>query len=594
MAQRLWFLYEVQRGLLADLSLRCYPVAMTDASATNPAVIQGDRSILLEVAHPEYDRAREILARFAELEKAPEHVHTYRVSHLALWNAAAAGLDGETVLRGLKSISRYAFPSHLDHEIRDIMGRYGVCVIDEDPADASRLRLSVRDSFVQERIVHDASCAALLQITSGEIYLSRAHRGRIKQAVLKIGYPVEDRALMFDGQPFAIALQHDRFKPYPYQQKAIEAFASSGSHGTIVLPCGAGKTIVALLAMARLSTRTLVITSGREACTQWKREMLRKTSLRDEDVCVYRSGHPDVGPVTVTTYSMLGRKGGKGPTGYSHFDRLTSEPWGLIVYDEVHLLPAPVFRLTAELQARRRLGLTATLVREDGREGDVFALIGPKRYDVPWRELETSGHIAAATCFEVRVRLPEALRFGYATAETREQPRIAAENPAKLKVAEELVGRHVGDRVLVVGTYLHSLQDTARRLSAPIITGETGHAERERLYAEFRTGAIRTLVLSKVGNFAIDLPDANVLIQVSGSMGSRQEEAQRLGRILRPKPGGAFFYSVVTEDTVEQEMALHRQTFLTEQGYRYIIEQSADEDESLENHSEDTRGPTIH
>lgn len=535
------------------------------------AIVQSDRSVLLEVDHPGYERARAVLTRVAELEKSPEHVHTYRLSDLALWNAAAAGERGETVVEELEAISRYPLPEHIRHEVVERMNRHGVCTLHDTEA-LDTLRLQVRDAFLRDRLAADAKVAELLRPAPEGFVLDAIHRGPVKQALLSIGYPVDDRAGLLDGASLEVDLRRDVFEPYPYQRRAVDAFVDSGSHGVVVLACGGGKTIVALTAMADLKRRTLILTSGNEACSQWRRELLHKTSLRAEDVGIYSAQKKEVRPVTIATYSMLGRKGGEGPTGYRHFDRLSREPWGLVVYDEVHLLPAPVFRLTAQIQAHRRLGLTATLVREDGREGDVFALIGPCRSVVPWRELESSGHISAAHCYELRVPLDPSFAQAYAVAEPREQPRIAAENPIKLEALSNLCERHLGDRVLIMGSYLDGLELAAKRLDIPSITGKTPHKAREKLYERFRRGEIRTLALSKVGNFAIDLPDANVLIQLSGTMGSRQEEAQRLGRVLRPKPGGATFYSIVSRDTCEQERSLHRQMFLTEQGYRYFIE----------------------
>ncbi|MEI8256104.1 MAG: DNA repair helicase XPB [Deltaproteobacteria bacterium] len=568
------------------------------------AIVQGDRSVLLEVDHPAYEFARDRLARFAEIEKSPEHVHTYRVTDLSLWNAAAAGVTADEIAAWLAEISRFDVPSIVLHEMRDRMGRHGVCVLLDDPADPTRLRLTVREGFVRERLMAEKKTHGVLAPLGDGFQLALAHRGLVKQILLGIGYPVDDRAGLVPGAPLAISLREDAFTPYPFQRAAQEAFSRSGAHGVIALPCGAGKTIVAMMAMASIGTRTLVLTVGREAATQWRREMIAKTSLTADEIGLYVADAKDVRPVTVTTYAMLARKGGTGPTKYVHFDRLASEPWGLIVYDEVHLLPAPVFRLTADLQSRRRLGLTATLVREDGRAGDVFALIGPKRFDVPWREIEKSGHIATATCIELRVPLEPSLETAYAQAPQREWPRIAGENPAKFRVLRTLAERHAGDRVLVIGSYLNGLGAAAKLIGAPVITGETPHAQRERLYADFRSGAIRRLVLSRVGNFSIDLPDANVLIQLSGTMGSRQEEAQRLGRVLRPKPGGATFYTLVTRDTVEQEHALHRQLFLAEQGYRYFIEDwdaegdaDADADADADGDDEgghEELGPTIH
>lgn len=536
------------------------------------AIVQGDRSVLVEVDHPGYDAARRHLSRFAELEKSPEHVHTYRLGDLALWNAAAAGMTADEIVAALRSISRFELPSHIEHEIRDRMQRHGVCSLHDHPTDPARLRLSVRDAMVRERLARERKVQDKLAPCPDGFLLAAADRGPVKQALLKLGWPVDDKAGLRDGAPLALEVRRDVFTPYAYQEDACRAFLDAGSHGVVVLPCGAGKTVLAMMAIAALRTHTLVMTSSREACSQWRRELLAKTTLAEDDVVVYDAKQHAIGPLTLTTYSMMARKAGSGPTGHVHFDRLGNEPWGLVVYDEVHLLPAPMFRLTAEMQARRRLGLTATLVREDGRAGDVFALIGPKRFDVPWRELEASGHIAAATCFEVRVPMPASLVPAYASAPLREQPRVAAENPEKLRALAEIAERHEGDRVLVLGTYLDSLAAAARLLGAPIVTGETPHGQREKLLEDFRSGRTRTLVLSRVGNFAIDLPEANVLVQISGSMGSRQEEAQRLGRVLRPKPGGATFYTLVSRDTVEQEHALHRQLFLTEQGYRYYLE----------------------
>jgi DNA excision repair protein ERCC-3 len=546
----------------------CYAVRV---SADQAAIVQSDRSVLLELDHPGYERARAILARIAELEKSPEHVHTYRLSDLALWNAAAAGLDPHSVVEDLASISRYALPEVVRTQVVERMSRHGVCVI-HDTSDPAVLRLSVSAAALRERLAADAKLADRLRPAPDGFVLGAIERGPVKQALLGMGYPVDDRAGLDDGDPIPISLRRDVFSPYPYQERAARDFLDAGAHGVVALACGGGKTVVAMLAMASLSRRCLVLTSGQEACSQWKRELLHKTSLTPDDVAIYSAQRKDIGPVTITTYSMVGRRGGDGPTGYRHFDRLGREAWGLIVYDEVHLLPAPVFRLTAQIQARRRLGLTATLVREDGREGDVFALIGPCRAVVPWRELESSGHIAAARCFEVRVGLAPEIAAAYAVAGPREQPRIAGDNPRKLEVVQRLCAQHQGDRVLIMGSYLDGLSLVAKRLSVPVVTGKTPHTERERLYRAFRRGEIRTLALSKVGNFAIDLPDANVLVQVSGTMGSRQEEAQRLGRVLRPKPGGATFYTIVSRDTCEQERALHRQMFLTEQGYRYFIE----------------------
>ena len=547
-----------------------------------PAFVQGDRTVLLEVDHPAYEDARRRLVRFAELEKAPEHLHTYRVSDLALWNAAAAGMTAERVVDDLRAISRFELPPALEAEVRERMGRYGVCVLWDGPGGVGdpMLRLEVTADFVRQRLLADSKLAPLLEVggPDGDLRLPVASRGLLKQRLFAMGYPVADVAGLVDGEPWPIALRSEVFEPHGYQREAATAFLDSGAHGVLVLPCGAGKTVIAMVTMAALGTHTLVLVSGKAAAAQWKRELVAKTSLREEDVAIYAGRDRRIAPVTLATYHTVARKGGKGRTGHTHFDALAEHPWGLVIYDEVHLLPARMFQLTAQLQARRRLGLTATLVREDGRAGEVFALIGPKRFDMPWRDLEETGHIATATCFEVRVPLAPELRLPYAEATAHEQPRIAGENPEKLGALRRLVQRHEGDRVLILGTYLDGLSAAAQIADAPLVTGQTPPAEREKRYADFRSGATRSLVLSRVGNFAIDLPEANVLIQVSGSMGSRQEEAQRLGRVLRPKPGGATFYSLVTRDTVEQEHALRRQRSLAEQGYRYYVE---DADEPL-------------
>lgn len=540
-------------------------------SSERAATVQGDRTVLLEVDHPQYEHARDILARFAELERSPEHVHTYRLSSLALWNAAALGATSDEVVAGLAGISRFELPGHVVHEIRELMARAGVCRL-VDGTDPGQLELVIADPTLRSRLLREPKLAAIVVERDGRVFVATAQRGPLKRGLLALGFPVDDLAGLTDGAPLAVPVRHEAFTPYPYQRAAVAAFAATG-HGVIVLPCGAGKTIVGILAMEALATRTLILTSSREAATQWRREILARTALPDDAVGVYDGARaPRIAPVAIATYSMLTKKGGSGATGYSHFDRLSAEPWGLIIYDEVHLVPAPIFQLTAQLQARRRLGLTATLVREDHRETDVFALIGPKRYEVAWRVLESSGHIAAATCFEVRVALPPRVAAAYALAGPREQPVIAAANPAKLAALAALVERHAGERILIMGTYLGSLRAAAEALGAPLVTGATPHKEREVAYAAFRSGQTRVLVLSRVGNFAIDLPEAAVLIQLSGTMGSRQEEAQRLGRILRPKPGGASFYTIVTRHTVEEPMAMHRQLFLTEQGYRFFIE----------------------
>ena len=540
--------------------------------------MQGDRSVLVEVDHPGYEEARAVLARFAEIEKSPEHVHTYRLSDLALWNAASAGASADEIVEGVRRISRFELPALVEHEIRDRMARHGVCTLHDHPSDPARLRLAVHDRFVRERLAGDKKSAPLLAPCPDGFLVAREHRGRIKQALLSIGYPVDDRAGLVRGDPLPIALREDVFTPYDYQDRAARGFLDAGSHGVIVLPCGAGKTVVAMMSMAALGVRTLILASGREASAQWRREIVSKTSLTEAEVALYHTNKKDVGPVTITTYGMLARKGGDGPTKHVHFDRLAGEPWGLVVYDEVHLLPAPIFRMTADLQARRRLGLTATLVREDGREDEVFSLIGPKRYDAPWKDIEQQGYIAPADCVEVRLTLPERDRMLYATAEPEDKYRLAASAPGKNTVVEQLVAKHEGEPTLIIGQYLDQLEELGEHIGADIITGATTVPERQRLFDAFRAGEITKLVVSKVANFSIDLPEASVAIQVSGSFGSRQEEAQRLGRLLRPKGDGrtAHFYAVVARDTVDQDFAAHRQRFLAEQGYAYTIVDAED------------------
>ncbi len=538
------------------------------------AIIQGDRSILVEVGHAAYQDARDVLAMCAELVKSPEHVHTYRITELSLWNARNVGHDADAILAGLTRISRFALPEHIAFEVRDILARWGLCrlhAIDDDP---TRLRLRALDDTFVKRILSGKRPPEWVRPCPGGLSLPVERRGDIKLLALKVGYPVIDEAGLSPGHPLAFTARVS-LTPYPFQEQAVDAFMAGGGHGVVVLPCGAGKTIVGLLAASRVGMRTLVVTSGSAAAEQWGREALTRFDLSEDEVATYTSTARRVAPITITTYSMLARKGGSGPTKSTHFDRLAQEDFGLVIYDEVHLVPAPVFRLTAALQAKRRLGLTATLVREDGRERDVFALIGPKRFDVPWRDLEASGHIAEGVCVEYRVALPDSYRDTYARAAPREAPAVAASNPAKLAAVEALLSRHQGEATLVIGSYLEPLERVARRFEMPLITGATPPGQREILYERFRKGELQTLALSRVGNSSIDLPGASVMIQIAGSMGSRQEEAQRLGRVLRPKSGRAYFYTVVTKNTVEQDHALRRQMFLAEQGYQYRIEDAS-------------------
>ncbi len=551
-------------------------------NSANPLIVQGDRTILLEVDNPLHAEARDTIAPFAELEKSPEHIHTYRLTPLSLWNAAAAGISAEEMISGLETYSKFPLPTNLAADLRDLVSRYGRVRLERE---GGTLRLVTRDQPLLEELARQRSVRDYLgdRLDATSFAIDDAHRGVLKQALIAVGYPAEDLAGYTQGAKLQIALRSQMQSGGPfvvrdYQRGAVDAFYAGGDvrggSGVIVLPCGAGKTIVGLAALAALQTETLVLTTSTTAVEQWRREILDKTDLEPSKVNTYTGDSKSIGPVTLATYQIVTyrpRKDGDFP----HFGLFNQRDWGLIIYDEVHLLPAPVFRVTADIQARRRLGLTATLVREDNREEDVFSLIGPKKYDVPWRVLETKGWIAEAQCHEIRLGLPSDSRMEYAVAEWRDKFRLASENPGKDDLVKLLLAHHDGpdDRVLVIGHYLKQVRRIAERFDLPLITGATPNSQREDLYDRFRTGAIRRLVLSKVGNFAIDLPDANVMIQVSGTFGSRQEEAQRLGRILRPKEGEkpACFYSLITRDTREMDFAHHRQLFLTEQGYSYEI-----------------------
>lgn len=545
----------------------------------NPLIVQSDSSVLLEVANPRYEAARDALTRFAELVKSPEHMHTYRITPLSLWNAAAGGLSGPAIVAILADLSKFTLPDNVRHDVLDYAGRYGRIRLVRAGAE---LRLVSDEAHLLQEVAHHKAVQPLVTAgPDGSLAVDPTRRGHLKQAMVRAGWPVEDLAGYTDGAPLKLNLRSltlgDRpFRLRPYQEAAVAAFyqdgAASGGSGVVVLPCGAGKTVVAMGAMATLQTQTLILSTNITAVRQWISELLDKTDLTAGDVGEYSGEIKQIRPVTVTTYQILTHRSDRAAD-FVHFSLFNERDWGLIIYDEVHLLPAPVFRITAEIQARRRLGLTATLVREDGREEDVFSLVGPKRYDVPWRTLETQGFIATALCREIRVPLPAEQRLAYATADDRKRYRIAAENPVKDGLVLELVRRHGGDQVLVIGQYLDQLQRLAKALNAPLITGQVPNREREELYNRFKQGELGVLVVSKVANFAVDLPDANVAIQVSGSFGSRQEEAQRLGRILRPKCDGgkAFFYSLVTGETKDQAFALKRQRFLTEQGYQYEV-----------------------
>ena len=557
----------------------------------NPLIVQSDRSILLETASPRYSEARDTLAFFAELEKCPEHIHTYTITALSLWNAAAAGHTADDIIVFLRAYSKYEVPANIIHDIQEIIGRYGKLVLNRVD---NTLQLTSDDPLLLEEVaahkaiqplieeVHDSSCLIIAPLS----------RGHLKQAMIKIGYPVVDRAGYREGEPLTLTLEprlpnNTAFALRDYQREAVNAFFKngdiSGGCGVLVLPCGAGKTVIGIGVLAQAACQTLIITTNITATRQWIHELIEKTTLTENDVGEYSGERKDIKPVTVVTYNILTYRKNK-EDDFIHFGIFNRRNWGLIIYDEVHLIPAPVFRSVAELQSTRRLGLTATLVREDGKEDDVFSLIGPKRYDVPWRDLEKAGWIANAVCAEIRVQLPEEVRVPYVTATPREKYKIASCNPTKWDVIRCLLERHQDDSVLIIGQYLDQLRTVQELTNAPLITGKTKSRRRDELYSGFKHREFNVLVVSKVANFAIDLPDANVAIQISGTFGSRQEEAQRLGRILRPKRGAnqAHFYTIVTRDTPDQVYAEKRQLFLAEQGYGYsIVNFAADKEDPL-------------
>lgn len=576
-------------------------------SDSTPLIVQGDGSLLLDVHDPSFEAARGVISAFSELEKSPEHVHTYRISPLSLWNAAGSGWESDAVIDALNRWSRYPVPENITTQVEDIISRWGnIRLVESDftlpkpedpaneagtgepaaesgsePTDSDRwLRLEVDDIAVFEELRARKALAKWLRPDGGGFLVRLVDRGTVKAELIRIGFPVVDMVPLKEGESLEIPLKSRcgdgrPFEIRDYQEDAVGAFTGTGEagtgFGTVVMPCGSGKTVVGIAAMAAMATRTLILTTNVAAVHQWRNELLDKTELTEDQITEYTGDRKEVGPVTVATYQILTwRKGKDGP--YPHFDLFRKHPWGLVIYDEVHLLPAPVFRVTAEIQAIRRLGLTATLIREDGAERDVFSLVGPKRYDVPWKELEASGWIAEARCREIRINLPPADRVPYAMADKRKKVRLAAENTRKIDIAEQLVKNRHEDHILVIGQYISQLESIASRLKVPIITGKTPNEERERIYEAFRRGDERVIVVSKVANFAIDLPDASVAIQLSGSYGSRQEEAQRLGRILRPKNRDSWFYSLVSRGTVEEEYSANRQRFLTEQGYRYSID----------------------
>ncbi|CAB0592449.1 helicase [Corynebacterium diphtheriae] len=541
-----------------------------------PLIVQSDKTVLLEVDHPRAQEARIALAPFAELERAPEHVHTYRITPLALWNSRAAGHDAEQVVHALETYSRFPVPQALLIDVAETMSRYGRVRLHKHPAHGLILE-SEEPAILAELLRHKKIKPMLgARIDDESIIVHPSERGRLKQELLKVGWPAEDLAGYVDGEahPVALSTEHEQWELRNYQRMAADSFWEGGS-GVVVLPCGAGKTMVGAAAMAKAQATTLILVTNTVAGRQWRDELLRRTTLTPEEIGEYSGEKKEIRPITIATYQVVTRKT-KGE--YRALELFDSRDWGLIIYDEVHLLPAPVFRLTSDLQSRRRLGLTATLVREDGREGDVFSLIGPKRYDAPWKDLETQGFIATAECTEVRTTMTESERMVYATAENQDRYRLAACAASKLRAVDKLVAQHTGQPTLIIGAYIDQLAEIGERLHTPVVDGSTSNKKREELFAAFRNGEITTLVVSKVANFSIDLPEAAVAIQVSGTFGSRQEEAQRLGRLLRPKADGAHahFYTVVSRDSLDSDYAAHRQRFLAEQGYAYRIIDAAD------------------
>ncbi len=554
----------------------------------NPVIVQGDGKVLLETAHSRYEEARDFLARFSELETSPDHLHTYRITPLSLWNAASAGMTRDGIIGDLQEFCKFDIPNNVIETISDTIERYGLVKLIPHPTDPeNHIRVTFETAYIAKLVCQQEVAQELMIQEAPRVWsIETGHRGIFKQRLLAVGWPVEDIAGFRPGAYLDINLRDttatdgDVFNVRPYQWTAVDRWYQegkpSGGHGVVVLPCGAGKTIVALAAMATVKTHTLILATNSAAVNQWVREIVERTHLTSDQVGAYTGTSKEIRPVTVATYQILTWRKSRDED-FAHLHLFRDHNWGLLIYDEVHLLPAPVFGATAELQGRRRLGLTATLVREDGREGDVFSLVGPKRYDLPWQQLESDGFIAEAHCNEVRVPFLNGNYERYEQVREGDKFRMAATNPEKIPVIRDLVARHEGDNILIIGTYVDQLQEVSEAMNAPLITGKTPNSRREELFGAFREGRIKLLVVSKVANFSIDLPDANVAIQISGTFGSRQEEAQRLGRILRPKSDGApaTFYTVVTSETKEQEFAHKRQLFLTEQGYRYAIEERA-------------------
>ncbi len=552
---------------------------MITGNTDRALIVQGDSSLLLDVHNPGFETARSAVSPFAELEKSPEHMHTYKITPLSLWNAASAGLDAAEIISLLEANSRFPVPENIIFSIGDTISKFGKLRLLETDNE-KQLFLRIDDDTIRLELSSNKKLEKLLIPADNGFYIHFLDRGTVKQELIKIGYPVKDEARLIDGDPIEFSLRETTLSGYgfnvrDYQNEAANTFYGGGKpgsgFGTIVLPCGAGKTIVGMSVINLLKTSTLIITTNVAAVHQWMDELADKSSFSYDDIGEYTSMKKEIREITVLTYQILTWRPDK-EADFPHFSIFRKKNWGLVIYDEVHLLPAPVFRVTAEIQSLRRLGLTATLIREDGKEDDVFSLVGPKRYDVPWKELEEKGWIAEAYCFEIRVNLNKELKIPYAVADKRQKFRIASENPAKIRITEQIIANHRKDSIMVIGQYLNQLNEISKHLGAPLITGKTPNMEREKIYKAFKDGKEPVIVVSKVANFAIDLPDASVAIQISGTFGSRQEEAQRLGRILRPKKRNSYFYSIISKYTTEEHFAANRQKFLTEQGYKYHIE----------------------
>lgn len=539
-----------------------------------PLMVQSDKTMLLDVHSPSFQDCRNDIIAFSDLVKSPEHIHTYTLSPLTLWNAVSSGLDSNEIIRRLKKWSRYEIDERVLFFIEDTAIRYGEFILTEEDQDT--LRLSVKRERFFLTLLSEVTLKKYLKKGDGNYFLlSKLDRGTVKAKMVKMGFPVDDRIPLKKGGELSFDLK-DTVEVRDYQKDSVDAFLSSGGYGTIVLPCGSGKTIVGIETAVRLKTNTLILCPNVSSVHQWIRELLDKTTLTEDQIGEYSGEKKTIKPVTVCTYQVLtyrtkNEKAEETDPVYPHFSLFSDNNWGLVIYDEVHMLPAPVFRITAELQSIYRLGLTATLIREDGREDEVFSLVGPKRYDTPWAELTQKGYIAKAYCHEVRIPLPHTLELEYALATKKDKYRIASQNPLKIKVAQEILKNHQGESIIIIGQYLEQLQIFKEHFGYPMITGSTSNKKRDELYDKFRRGEEKVMIVSKVANFAVDLPDASVAIEISGSFGSRQEEAQRLGRILRPKARDSHFYTIVTEYSQEEEFASNRQKFLSEQGYSYSI-----------------------